>query len=58
VAYLKPALTTIDVPKRELGRLAVKVLMDRLESRRTYCMKVDIPFNLVVRDSCRDITHG
>lgn len=58
VAYLKPALTTIDVPKRELGRLAVKVLMDRLESRRTYCVKVDIPFNLVVRNSCRDITHG
>lgn len=52
-SYLKPALTTIDIPKRELGRLAVKVLVDRLESGRTYPLHVELPFTLLKRASCR-----
>jgi DNA-binding LacI/PurR family transcriptional regulator len=58
VAYLKPALTTIDVPKKELGRLAVKVLIDRLESKREYCIKVTLPFSLIERESCRRVDNG
>ena len=58
IAYMKPALTTIDVPKKELGRLAVKILLDKLETDRPYPVNVDIPFNLVVRESCRDIHNG
>ncbi|NBK23562.1 MAG: LacI family transcriptional regulator [Spirochaetia bacterium] len=53
--YLKPTLTTIDIPKRELGRLAVKVLLDRLSSNRQYSIRVTIPYSLMVRDSCRAI---
>lgn len=52
-SYLKPALTTIDIPKRELGRLAVKVLVDRLESGRSYPLHVELPFTLLKRASCR-----
>lgn len=52
-SYLKPALTTVDIPKRELGRLAVKVLIDRLESGRAYPLHVKLPFNLLKRQSCR-----
>lgn len=55
--YLKPTLTTIDIPKRELGRLAVKVLLDRLSSNRQYSIRVTIPYSLVVRDSCRAISR-
>ncbi|MDD5077082.1 MAG: LacI family DNA-binding transcriptional regulator [Sphaerochaetaceae bacterium] len=55
VRYLKPALTTIDIPKQELGRLAVKVLLDRIESKREYSIKVNLPFTLIVRESCRAI---
>jgi DNA-binding LacI/PurR family transcriptional regulator len=56
--YVKPALTTIAVPTSELGRLAVKVLIDRLETGRDYAVQVSLPFKLIVRESCRDISHG
>lgn len=56
-AYLKPNLTTIDIPKKELGRLAVKVLLDRLSSNRQYSIRVTIPFSLLVRDSCRAVNR-
>ncbi len=55
--YLKPNLTTIDIPKKELGRLAVKVLLDRLTSNRQYSIRVTIPFSLVVRESCRTLNR-
>ncbi len=50
-SYMKPALTTIAVPTKELGRLAVKVMFDRLETGRTYAIRVNLPFRLVERES-------
>jgi DNA-binding LacI/PurR family transcriptional regulator len=51
-AYVEPALTTIRVPKEELGRLAVKVLVDRIEGGHELPIRVDVPFELVIRESC------
>lgn len=56
--YLKPALTTIDIPKQELGRLAVKVLVDRLETNRSYPLTVTLPFTLLKRESVRALAEG
>ena len=58
IAYVKPALTTIAIPTKELGRLAVKVLLDKLETGRDYAVRVNLPFKLIVRESCKEIAHG
>lgn len=50
-AYLSPSLTTIDVPKVELGRYATKVLLDRILDKRTYPLQVTLPFTLIARES-------
>lgn len=54
-AFTKPALTTIDIPKRDLGRLAVKTLLDRIESKRTFPVSVRLPFTLIRRESCKEV---
>lgn len=56
-AYMQPALTTFDVPKLELGRLAVKTLVDRKLSPRTCDITVNLPFTLIVRQSCKEVPH-
>ena len=53
--FVKPALTTISVPTWELGRLAVKVLMDRIETGRCYPLQVTLPFQLIERESCKSL---
>ncbi len=50
--YVNPPLTTVDVPKEELGRMAVRILIDRIENGREYPVRVDIPYELVIRNSC------
>jgi DNA-binding LacI/PurR family transcriptional regulator len=52
-SWVKPALTTIAVPTKDLGRLAVKVMLDRLETGRDYAIRVNLPFRLIERESCR-----
>ena len=51
-SYITPTLTTIHVPKEELGRFAVKILVDRIEGGHEMPVRIDIPYHLVVRESC------
>ena len=51
-SYVTPPLTTIHVPKEELGRFAVKILIDRIEGGHTMPVRIDIPYHLVIRESC------
>lgn len=57
-AYLQPSLTTFDVPKLELGRLAVKSLIDRKLSPRDCDITITLPFSLIERQSCEEVFHG
>jgi DNA-binding LacI/PurR family transcriptional regulator len=57
-AYTQPALTTISVPTKELGRMAVKIMLDKLETGRDYALKVNLPFSLIERDSCKAPPHA
>ncbi|MCD7716755.1 MAG: LacI family transcriptional regulator [Lachnospiraceae bacterium] len=46
-----PALTTVHVPHEDMGKTAVKVLLDRIQKGHTEKLRVEFPSHLVVRES-------
>lgn len=49
--FVTPTLSTVSIPRKSLGIEAVKMLVDQIESKRTYAKRVDLPFELKVRES-------
>ncbi|RPF49008.1 LacI family transcriptional regulator [Hydrogenoanaerobacterium saccharovorans] len=49
--YCSPMLTSINIPREDLGRFTVKILLDRIEGGHTTPIKIDIPFTLIKRES-------
>ena len=50
--YTSPMLTTIHIPMEELGIMTAKILIDRIETKKRIPMKVELPFQLIRRESC------
>ena len=50
-AHLVPALTTVHVPRDEIGRRAATMILDRLHGRPVPATTVDVGFEIAVRDS-------
>ena len=46
-----PRLTTIHIPKDDMGRLAVKLLLDRVAGGHSELLQLRLPCRLVVRES-------
>ena len=51
-AYVEVPLTTVHVYKKELGRLATRMLLDRIQSGRKATIELEVSSKLVRRDSC------
>lgn len=49
--YTFPPLTTIHIPKSEIGQLAAKTLIDELEGKNPLPYRMSVPFQLIVRQS-------
>lgn len=49
--YLAPPLTTVHVHMNFMGRQAVKMLAERIQSERTINMHVSVPTQLMIRES-------
>jgi len=49
--YSNPPLSTIDVPTKELGIVAVDLLLDRIDGNALLPQKVLLPTNVIVRSS-------
>ncbi|MBD5476952.1 MAG: LacI family transcriptional regulator [Lachnospiraceae bacterium] len=50
-----PFLTTVNVPKEDMGRMAVTVLLDRIKHKHSECVRVEFPCKIVERDSCHPL---
>jgi LacI family purine nucleotide synthesis repressor len=49
--YSSPQLSTVDIPKYEMGRIAAKTIMEMVEGKITLPIKIILPFELVLRES-------
>ncbi|GGG04788.1 LacI family DNA-binding transcriptional regulator [Paenibacillus aceti] len=49
--YTTPPLTTVHVPKYEMGYAAAKILLDSLEDAYPFAFRMQIPYQLKQRDS-------
>ena len=54
----RPRLTTIELPKYELGDTAVRLLLERIENRRARPVTVNLQPQLRVRESCGFRLHS
>lgn len=50
--YVTPALTTICIPITEMGKIAAKILVDRIQGGHREQIKVHLPSKLEIRESC------
>lgn len=48
----KPMLTTINIPKKEMGHLAFSLLLDRRQGKHQHAVRAELPCRLVIRESC------
>ncbi|MGB8453733.1 MAG: LacI family DNA-binding transcriptional regulator [Anaerocolumna sp.] len=49
--YVSPMLTTVGIPKSEMGNIAVQTLVSRINKNHKLPMKIFLPFKLTIRES-------
>lgn len=50
-----PLLTTVNIPKEDMGRMAITVLLDRIRHKHSECVRVEFPCKIIERDSCHPL---
>lgn len=53
-----PALTTVNQPLEKMGRVATQILLDLLNDPEQKVKRMELPTELVVRDSCRSLCRS
>ena len=56
--FTKPMLTTVALPKVEMGRFAVYLLIDRINGKHDSVTTMELEGHLVVRESCVDVEYS
>jgi LacI family transcriptional regulator len=51
-SMIRPALTTVNVPKRRMGMYAIQFLISQREILMPHAASMVLPVDLVIRDSC------
>lgn len=47
-----PPLTTVNIPKEDMGRMAVTILLDRIRHKHSEYLRVEFPCKIFERESC------
>lgn len=47
-----PLLTTVNIPKNDMGKLAVNILLDQIKGNHSEKIRLELPCKLIERDSC------
>jgi LacI family transcriptional regulator len=55
-AYTHPALTTVQQPLEKMGRVAAQMLLDFLKDPETSMRRIELPTELIIRDSCKELS--
>ena len=53
--YTKPMLTTVSLPKNEMVRFALMLLLDRIKGGHRTISRIEVEGTLVIRESCRPV---
>lgn len=56
--YTKPMLTTLSLPKEEMARFAVYLLLDRLKGGHHSTARIELGSTLIVRSSCSPLSSS
>ena len=54
-AYLTPPLTTVNIPQKEIGKLATEILLQRINGDTTITKQVYVPCKLTIRNSVKKL---
>lgn len=53
--YTKPMLTTVHLPKNDMAKLALYLLIDRINGGHKAVARVELEGTLIIRDSCTQV---
>lgn len=54
----KPMLTTVRLPKEEMGKFAISLLLDRMKGGHKSVVRMELEAELVIRSSCMPVHEG
>ena len=54
--YMHPALTTVHQPLSEMGRVATRMLLDKIQRPDQLPQKIELPTNLIVRQTTKPLS--
>lgn len=56
--HVNPQLTTVRQPLEKMGRLAARMLLELIGNPRSEAARIELPTELIVRDSCRPLEQA
>ena len=55
--YTQPMLTTVRLPREEMGKFTIDLLLDRLSGGHKAIVRTELEGNLMIRESCTSLEN-